>query len=122
MQRSHFGLNRALLLVTLLSVVSAAGLAQESRGSITGKVIDAQNAVGPNATVVVTNNATNVSSRVTTNQTGYYEVDFLVPGSYTVSGEITGFKKLVRSGITLDTGDRLAVDLQLHVCRELCCG
>ena len=98
MQRLHFGLNRALLVVTLLPVVSAVGLAQESRGSITGKVIDAQNAVIPNATVMITNNATNISSRVTTNQTGYYEVDFLVPGSYTVSGEIAGFKKLVQIG------------------------
>jgi len=115
MQRSHFGLSRALLVVALLSVVSAIGFAQESRGSITGKVIDAQNAVIPNATVVITNNATNIASRVTTNQTGYYEVDFLTPGTYTASGEIAGFKKLVRSGITLNTGDRLAVDLQLQV-------
>src|ERR1039458_1813785 len=115
MQRLHFGLNRALLLFALLAVVSAVGYAQESRGSITGKVIDPQNAVVPNATVVITNNATNVSSRVTTNQTGYYEVDFLTPGTYTATGEMTGFKKLVRTGITLDTGDRLAVDLQLEV-------
>src|ERR1035438_4523051 len=115
MQRSHFRLIRALLLVAFLSVVSAVGTAQESRGSITGKVMDAQNAVIPNATVVITNNATNISSRNTTNQTGYYEVDFLTPGTYTVTAGSAGFKKLVRTGITLDTGDRLAVDLQLQV-------
>ncbi len=115
MQRSHFGLLRALLLVVLLSVVSAVGFAQESRGSITGKVIDPQSAVVPSATVVITNDATGISSRITTNQTGYYEVEFLTPGIYTVTAEMTGFKKLVRAGITLNTGDRLAVDLQLQV-------
>jgi hypothetical protein len=101
--------------VALLLCLSAVCLAQESRGSITGKVVDPQNAVVPGATVVVTNTATNVSDKVTTNQTGYFEVGFLNPGPYSVSVESAGFKKLVQSGITLDTGDRLALNLQLEI-------
>ena len=115
MRHSYLVPRRAWLIGAILLSLSTVCLAQESRGSITGKVIDQQNAVVPNATVVVTNVATNVANRVTTNQTGYYEVNFLIPGPYTVSAELAGFQKLVRTGIILDTGDRLAVDLQLHV-------
>jgi hypothetical protein len=99
----------------LLLSISTVCLAQESRGSITGKVVDPQNSVVPGAAVVVTNTATNVSGHATTNQTGYFEVGFLNPGPYSVSVESAGFKKLVRSGITLSTGDRLALDLQLEI-------
>jgi hypothetical protein len=108
--------HRALLIgVALLLSISTVCLAQESRGSITGKVVDPQNAVVPGATVEVTNTATNVSGRATTNQTGYFEVDYLNPGTYSVTVDASGFEKLVRTGITLDTGDRLALDLQLVI-------
>jgi hypothetical protein len=101
----------AALLLCLAGVCSA----QESRGSITGKVMDPQNAVVPGTTVTITNRETNVSNRATTNQTGYFEVNFLDPGTYSISAEAIGFKKLVRSGIVLNTGDRLAVDLPLDI-------
>ena len=115
MQRPHFARTRTSFAAIVLLCMSTVCLAQESRGSITGKVTDPQNAVVPNAAVVVTNTATNVATRVTTNQTGYYEVNYLIPGPYSVSAESAGFKKLVRGGITLNTGDRLAIDLQLAI-------
>src|SRR5208283_1280797 len=115
MQRIFVGLRRAMYAGVVLLSLSTLCLAQQSRGSITGKVTDAQNAVVPNATVVVTNTATNVANTVKTNSTGFYQVDFLIPGPYSISAESTGFKTLVRSGVTLNTGDRLAVDLQLQV-------
>src|ERR1035437_4684668 len=116
MLRLHFAQNRALWLgVVLLLCLSTVCLAQESRGSITGKVVDPQNSVVPGAAVVVTNTATNVSDKATTNQTGYFEVNFLNPGPYSVSVESAGFKKLVRAGITVSTGDRLSLDLALEI-------
>ena len=81
MSRLNLARNCALLLLSISTVC----LAQESRGSITGKVVDPQNSVVPGATVVVTNTATNVSDKATTNQTGYFEVNFLNPGPYSVS-------------------------------------
>ena len=107
--------SRALSIGALILLPITACLAQESRGSITGVVTDAQNAIVPNAAVTVTNTATNVSNSVTTNQTGYFEVDFLIPGTYSVTVENSGFQKLVRNGITLNTGDRLALELRLEI-------
>ena len=115
MQRRHFTFKRALCMGTILSLFSALAFAQESRGSITGRVIDPQNAVVPGAKVVVTDVGTGVSNNVTTNATGYWEVNFLIPGKYSVTAELAGFKTLKRDGITLDSGDRLSLDLKLEI-------
>lgn len=88
--------------VSLLLGLWSVGLpAQETRGSIVGTVTDAQAAVIPGAAVTVTNVGTNVSFRLTTNASGYYEALLLLPGSYAVSVEAPGFKKALRTGLTL---------------------
>lgn len=110
MLRSHFAWTGACVLALFAALNCPA---QESRGSITGKVTDPQNAVVPGASIVVTNTATNVARRTTTNETGYYEVTFLDPGAYSVEIDAQGFKKAVRPAITLEIGDRLAVNVQL---------
>ena len=115
MLRSYFTWSRALLLGATLLFTGISCLAQESRGSITGKVTDPQDAVIPGARVTVTNVDTNVSNTVTANTTGYWEVGFLIPGAYAVTAESGGFKTLKRTGITLNTGDRLALDLKLEI-------
>ena len=61
-------------------------------GEITGTVTDSTGAVVPGTTVTVTNQATNVSRSVQTNEAGNYNVPFLNPGIYTLSAESTGFK------------------------------
>lgn len=89
--------------------------AQETRGSISGHVWDAQNAAVVGAEIVVTNLETNATMRLRSNQTGYYEANLLLPGSYQVTGEMTGFKKTVRSGIPLSISSRLEIDIHLIV-------
>ena len=79
MLRSHSPRGRALVLGAALLSLAAICPAQETRGSITGKITDSQNALIPGAPVTVTNVLTGVSNKVATNQTGYYEVDFLDP-------------------------------------------
>jgi hypothetical protein len=115
MLRLLHGLNRALVVCAVLLLAGTLCFAQESRGSITGKVLDPTGAVVPGAKVTVTDVGTNVSNTVTANSTGYWEVNFLTPGEYTVTAEAAGFTTLKRSGITLDTGVRLALDLKLAI-------
>jgi len=110
MLRRHFASGAVCALALFCAAVSQA---QESRGSITGKVTDPQNAVIPGAAVAVTNTATNTVRRTTTNETGYYEVNYLDPGTYSVAIDAQGFKKAVRNAITLEIGGRLAVNFQL---------
>ena len=102
--------------MALLSICSAAlCFAQGSRGGITGKVTDPQNAIVPGAAVTVRDLLNGGVSKATTNQTGYYEVNFLDPGTYSVTAEAPGFKTTVRSGITLETGEKLSIDVRLEV-------
>ncbi len=89
--------------------------AQETRGTIFGRLTDAQDAVVSGATVRVTNVNTNAAITVQTNDTGYYEATFLLPGSYEVTVSKTGFRQSIRGGITLALGARLGVDVRLEV-------
>ena len=89
--------------------------AQDTRGNISGTVTDSQAAVIAGANITVTNTGTNTVTRLTTNSSGYYEAPLLLPGEYSVTVEMTGFKRTVRSGITLAIGDRLQIDVPLEV-------
>src|SRR3974390_3241367 len=113
MLRSHLSCRVFAGIALLCAAVSCLG--QESRGSITGKVMDPTDALIPGASVVVTNVGTGVPPRLSTNQSGYYEVNFLIPGSYSVEASSAGFKKTVRRNITLDTGARLATHHKLEI-------
>jgi hypothetical protein len=83
------------------------------QGSISGTVTDPSGAVIVKAQVTVTNVETNVSQVITTNSTGYFEVDYLNPGVYKISVSSPQFGTLVREGITLDTNARLQVPMVL---------
>ena len=102
-----------VVLVALLLAVASA-FAQETRGTISGTVRDAQGVI-PGAVVKVTNTGTNVTQEIVTNSRGYFEAQLLVAGSYRVSVEMPGFKALNRTGITLGSGGQVALDLPLEV-------
>ena len=103
-----------LILAALLAAVP--GTAQTISGSISGRVVDSQGAVVPNATVSVTEPSKNLKISTKTSGNGDFLVPGLLPGSYSVSVEATGFKKYGRSDIPLDANDKLALgDLVLEV-------
>jgi hypothetical protein len=66
-------------------------------------------------TVTATNVATNVASTTTTNSEGDFQVLFLNPGTYALSAELSGFKKIVRTNLEVRVGEKLGVDLTLEV-------
>ena len=106
-----------LALVLLLAAVAGQAYAQEFRGGISGTVTDSSKGRLPGATVTATNVATNVASTTTTNGEGEYNILFLTPGNYTLTVELSGFKKMVREGLGVRIGDKLAVDATLDVGR-----
>jgi hypothetical protein len=102
------------LLGVLLSGLTAAGvLAQEFRGAVTGLVTDASASRLPGVAVTATNVATNVASTTVTNTEGNFTIPYLIPGKYTVKAELSGFKKVVREGVEVRIGDRLALDFSM---------
>jgi hypothetical protein len=96
-------------------LVSSGAVAQDFRGAITGRITDKSGAVLPGVTVNATNVATNVASTTTTGGEGDYSILYLTPGAYTVTAELSGFKKVVRERVEVRVGDRLTIDFSMEV-------
>lgn len=107
---------RALLLSGSLLAFGAAGaIAQTPTGTISGVVSDASGASVPNATVTVTNTATNISQTLKTDGSGRYTQAFLNPGSYAVKVVAVGFSPGEEDDITVDVSQTHPVDFALKV-------
>ena len=103
---------------SFLALLLPAGLllAQRAdRANITGIVTDPSGNAVPNATVKIHNDDTGVVTTLQSNEAGAYTSPLLILGTYTVTGESSGFKASVRSGITLIGGQTYRVDLPLQL-------
>ena len=102
------------LLFAWCLVVAGPASAQDPRGSITGTVADATAGVLPGVTVTVKNVETGVEQNVVTDGQGRFQVLYLNPGSYTVTAELSGFKKAVRENTRVGVSDVVRVELVLE--------
>src|ERR1039458_9762208 len=82
--------------------------------TVQGEVRDPSNAVVPGTAVRVTNSRTGVSQATSSNQSGYYSVPGLIPGSYTVEAEAKGFQTALYKDLTLDVNQIARVDFNLQ--------
>ena len=106
-----------ILLRVLLASCLLAGVAfgQQGGGAIFGAVTDQQDAVVGGATVIVTHVNTGSVFRTQTNDSGNYSAPNLAIGQYEVAVEMEGFKRAVRSGLTLQVNQRAQVDVVLEL-------
>ncbi len=112
--RHSFGV--ALFLNCVLCCFSAGiALAQETRSTILGTVRDAAGAVVAGAAVEISNTETNTTTKLNSNDKGYFEAPYLLPGVYTISVTVSGFKKYVQNGYLLTVNSRQSVDIALEV-------
>lgn len=97
-----------------LALAVCAAHAQEFRGTILGRVTDSSGAVVPNAPVTVTNENTNTAVKTATTAAGTYTVPFLLPGTYTISVQSSGFRAFERRGIVVQVQDRIEINVVLE--------
>src|SRR5687767_6657994 len=107
-------LGRAVTLFVLVAVTVPAA-AQTTLGTIRGTIFDPQQQVVPGATVVITDEATNVTREVQTDPQGLFEVPNLRPGTYSVAATISGFSKAQRTGVVLRAASVVRIDLSLAI-------
>lgn len=103
------------LFYACLLLLSVGARAQVSSADLVGTVRDSTGAVVAGARIAVTNEATGISRSVQTDEDGNYVVTQLQPGRYTVSAELTGFRKLERTGVELQVNQRAQLDLEMQV-------
>jgi hypothetical protein len=119
-RRSRLAAYVAVALCAWLWLAAASASAQDTgQGTISGTVTDSSGAVIIGANLTITNTATNVSQGSVSNSTGYFEVNNLNPGVYSILATAPGFDRLMRTGITLETGARVGVPLQLKPGRNV---
>jgi hypothetical protein len=106
-------LTSSLLILVLLFTPLL--IAQETRATVHGQIVDPNGAAIPDAEITITNTGTNNSTRTKSNEEGLYEVPFLMPGEYDVTAAKDGFSRKIRRGITLSVGGRSEVNISLEV-------
>lgn len=102
------------LAAVLLTVLAHRASAQEVYGSIFGTVTDPSGAVVPNADVTVTDISKDTKFPTTTNATGEYRVDHLIPDNYSVSVTAKGFSTASVASVTLYANTAPEVDVKLQ--------
>src|SRR5512135_3380672 len=97
----------------LAAAVSVWG--QSSEATISGIITDPHGAVIAGAEVAATNVDTGVKTAARTNESGFYSLRSLPIGSYTVEADLSGFRRHVRNGIALTTGQALELNIALEL-------
>ncbi len=95
--------------------LSSGAFAQSNLATVTGVVTDTAGAVMPKVTVTIRNVETNIARQMLTNDVGDFTITSLLPGSYELMAEISGFRSYRRTGIVLEVGQVLRSDIQMRV-------
>src|SRR6185369_2417720 len=83
---------RVVVYVLFVLAANASARAQQFTGGLRGAVKDA-NGVIPGVSVTLTNEATNISREVVTNEVEQYNFPAVPPGKYTLKAQISGYKQ-----------------------------
>ncbi len=83
--------------------------------SLVGTVTDASGGTIAGATVTGINNDTKVEYASTTNAEGYYSIPFIIPGTYSVTVGMQGFRKTTATGIVVTLNLSVRTDVVLQV-------
>ncbi len=96
-----------ILLICCLSILSVLPVsAQNASGTLTGTVADPSGAVVPGATIVMKNEQSGDERRSVANNDGFFSINAVQPGDYTVTITAQGFEKYEQKGVHFDQGDK----------------
>lgn len=109
--------NKVVLSLSLVFALglflSPAALAQTINGTISGTVVDQQDAVIPNATVTATNTENGFTRTVTTNDNGQFRIPALPVGVYSVRVEKSGFSTKINESVQVNVAGESELRFQM---------
>lgn len=110
---------RSGFLVLTLALVLAVALplqAQQTTGTLRGRILDPDGQPLPGVTVTVSGDALIGGSRSTvTGVSGGYNLAALPPGTYSIRAEITGFRTYVQEGLVIALGGATTINATLEL-------
>ena len=106
---------RIACFVCLVAMAFSPANAQISTGEIFGRVTDGTGAVMPGVGITVSSPALLQPQSVFSATSGGYRFPNLPVGTYTVTFEIAGFKKTVRTGVVIQTGFNAEINARLEI-------
>src|SRR5215831_8040826 len=104
-----------LCAISLVMLLAGNGFGQQVFGSIFGTVTDTTGAAVPNAKITITDQDKGTKSDVTTNESGNYTKSNLIPGTYMVEVEVTGFRKAVSRDVIVNVNQAARVDIAMQL-------
>src|SRR6185369_12463325 len=105
---------KILLVALAILVLQVSGQAQTT-GSVTGTISDPGNAVVAGATVTVTSVTTGAERTAVTNSSGVFDFQALLPGTYSVAVEASGFKKAIVREVVVSVASIAQVNIALEI-------
>jgi outer membrane receptor protein involved in Fe transport len=101
------------LAIAVLLAGFSHGVAQETTGTINGRVVDDQGLAIPGVTITVT--GTQGAKVLTTDAEGRFAAAFLTPGKYEVRAELQGFRTVQNGNVTVALGQTVELPLKMEI-------
>src|SRR5438067_1653303 len=106
-------MRKLLILMAVITVCSISAIAQSqaTTGNIEGRVVDANGAIVPGASISAANQDTGFSKTVTSDFDGNYIFVLLPPGSYKVAvAAVKGFAAATYNNVKVTVGAKTALE------------
>ena len=107
--------HKLTLSISIILCLAAICLAQDPRGNLAGTVLDSSGAVVPGVEVKAVKLDTGVTTRGATNDAGKFNIRFLIPGTYRLIADKSGFKTYSQDDLSIRINDTLDITLRLEV-------
>jgi outer membrane receptor protein involved in Fe transport len=104
-----------MVAVVAMALAGSPAWAQQTTGNITGRIVDAQGAAVPGATVTGKQADTGFTRSDVSDGEGVYRLTALPVGTYDVTVELPGFSRVENKGIVVNVGQTLDVPITLKV-------
>ncbi|MFZ0818216.1 MAG: carboxypeptidase regulatory-like domain-containing protein, partial [Candidatus Sulfotelmatobacter sp.] len=108
-------LQTVCLVIAISFIIPTLLSAQGANGRIVGRIADPTGAVLAGAKITLVNDATGISRDAKANDSGDYTFVEVVPGTYTVQFELTGFKRNVQKGVIVDLNQVVTLNSTLQI-------
>lgn len=108
-------MTRLAMAMVVFVATAAPSAAQQGTSELRGRAVDQQGASMPGVPIVVTNQDNGQFRETTTGADGAFLLSAMVPGTYTVSAELAGFKKFQTQNVRLEVGRSTLLEVRLEL-------